>query len=76
MELLLRDELFSSGSAITELDRVHDIWMVADYHITPVPNEVYFTNHSIVPLPVTPMTATRYIKSFRGHRFAIGRSKK
>ena len=68
-------ELFS-GSSITEVDRVFDMWINTDYHTSPVPNRVHFTNHSIVPAPTIPMTADIYLKSFRGHRFAVGRSKK
>ena len=74
MALSLIDEIFSS--ACTEVDRMIDRWMIGFANTLPVPSKVRFINHSIAPVIDIPMTAARYIKSFQGHQFAIGRSKK
>ena len=67
---------FIVDSALTEMDRVHDHWMTCIDLTPPVPSAVYFTNHSIAPFTRIPMEAAQYIKSFQGHCFAVGRSKK
>ena len=74
MALSSIDEMFSS--ACTQVDRMIDRWMFGLAGTLPVPSKVRFVNHSIVPVVKIPMTATQYIKSFQGHQFAVGRSKK
>jgi hypothetical protein len=74
MPVISIGEIFSS--ACTEVDRMIDRWMIGFAGTLPVPSKVRFINHSIAPVVNIPMTATRYIKSFQGHQFAVGRSKK
>ena len=64
------------SSACSEVDRMIDRWMIGLADFFSVPSKVRFINHSIAPVVNIPMTATRYIKSFQGHQFAVGRSKK
>ena len=74
MGLVSIGELFDS--AYTEVERTFDRWITGLADSLPVPSKVRFINHSIAPVIDIPMTATQYIKSFQGHQFAVGRSKK
>lgn len=60
----------------TEVERTFDRWMVGLADTIPVPYKVRFTCHSIAPVVNVPALAAWYAKSFQGHQFAIGRSKK
>lgn len=66
-------EMVSDTLSFTEVDR----WLLTDFAtLDPVPRIVRYRHHPRVGPSNPQLPRTGYNKTFRGHRFRVGRSKK